>query len=199
MEWSFTFDKPGEWKYHDHQNPYLKGEVIVDPGASDGGDGGDSEASGFFASIGALLSNAYGAVLSALAPEGEEPVSADADEATASGADTGELSGEQFAEVRDLYMTLARDEDPKAALDLLRDESETDDALSRSCHAIVHEIGHAAYMKYGDFSEAMKYQDEICNSGYIHGIIESRFAESDDVFTDMKTLCDQYSLGSFLS
>jgi hypothetical protein len=22
-EWSFTFDKPGEWKHHDHQNPYL--------------------------------------------------------------------------------------------------------------------------------------------------------------------------------
>ena len=37
-QWSFTFDKLGEWKYHDHQNPYLKGEVLVreDPGASDG-------------------------------------------------------------------------------------------------------------------------------------------------------------------
>jgi plastocyanin len=37
-EWSFTFDKPGEWKYHDHQNPYLRGEILVreDPGASSG-------------------------------------------------------------------------------------------------------------------------------------------------------------------
>ena len=35
-EWSFTLDKPGEWKYHDHQNPYLRGEIVVleDPGAS---------------------------------------------------------------------------------------------------------------------------------------------------------------------
>ncbi|HEV8223906.1 MAG TPA: cupredoxin domain-containing protein, partial [Rubrobacteraceae bacterium] len=22
-EWSFTFDRPGEWGYHDHMNPYL--------------------------------------------------------------------------------------------------------------------------------------------------------------------------------
>ena len=63
----------------------------------------------------------------------------------------------------------------------------------------MHDIGHAAYEKYGDFGEAMKYQDEVCNSGYLHGIIESRFSESDDVFADMKTMCDQYRSGSYMS
>lgn len=38
----------------------------------------------------------------------------------------------------------------------------------------------------------MKYQDEVCNSGYLHGIIEARFSRSDDVFADMKTMCDPY-------
>ena len=47
--------------------------------------------------------------------------------------------------------------------------------LCASCHDLVHEVGREAYKKYGDFSEAMKYQDEVCNSGYLHGYIESRF------------------------
>jgi plastocyanin len=28
-EWSFTFDKAGVWKYHDHLFPHLRGEVEV--------------------------------------------------------------------------------------------------------------------------------------------------------------------------
>jgi plastocyanin len=27
--WSFTFDKPGTWKYHDHLHPELSGTIIV--------------------------------------------------------------------------------------------------------------------------------------------------------------------------
>ena len=28
--WSFRFDKPGEWKYHDHLAPYFTGKIIVE-------------------------------------------------------------------------------------------------------------------------------------------------------------------------
>lgn len=28
-EWSFMFDKVGTWKYHDHLNPEITGEIIV--------------------------------------------------------------------------------------------------------------------------------------------------------------------------
>jgi hypothetical protein len=209
-EWSFTFDKPGEWKYHDHQNPYLKGEIIVstEEGSGASSDDGDqaedrSKPDGFLASIKAFFLNAYNATISALLPQEQASASnedrAEQEEATSNDADTNELSKEEYEKIKLRYLALVRDEDPKAALDQLRDEIQTNDALSRSCHALVHEIGHEAYKKYEDFSEAMKYQDEICNSGYLHGVIESRFSESDDVFADMKTLCDEYPLGSFLS
>ena len=74
-----------------------------------------------------------------------------------------------------------------------------DGALLRSCHALVHEVGHEAYEKYGDFARAMAYQDEICNSGYLHGVIESHFWESDDVIVATRTVCDAYRLESFMS
>ena len=63
----------------------------------------------------------------------------------------------------------------------------------------MHEIGRAAYEKYGAFGEAMKYQDEICNAGYLHGVIESRLSRSTDVFADMKTMCEEYPPGRLLS
>ena len=75
---------------------------------------------------------------------------------------------------------------------------ETDEALLRSCHPLVHDIGHAAYEKYGDVAEAMKYQNEVCNSGYLHGIIERRFEESDDILADVNSMCDPYRRGSYL-
>jgi plastocyanin len=206
-EWSFTFDKPGDWKYHDHQNPYLKGEIVVreDSGApgDDGENGKEPKSGGFLASIQTFFLNAYRAIFSVSAAE-ESPDAAgedraESEEVTSDEEGAGELSHERYEEIKDNYLALVRDEDPGVALGQLRDEIETNDALARSCHDLVHEIGHEAYNKYGDFSEAMKYQDEICNSGYLHGIIESRFSESDDPFAIMQTMCDEYPQSSFLS
>lgn len=110
-----------------------------------------------------------------------------------------ELSREEYAKAKEEFLTLMNTHDPKFALTELRERVKKNNALLRSCHALVHEIGHAAYEKYGDFSAAVKYQDEICNSGYLHGIIETHFSKSSDVFTAMKTVCDPYPLGKYLS
>ena len=179
-EWGFAFDKPGKWAYHDHMNPYLEGEVVVRDE--------EPESAGLLSSVSSLFSNLYGSVLSAFAGE-EEPAP---DEAETNGPQ------ERVKKARGDLLALVRDEDPRAALVRLREEIEKDDALLRSCHPLVHDVGRAAYEKYGDFGEAMKYQDEVCNSGYLHGIIETRLSESDDVFADMKTMCDPYQQGSFL-
>ena len=192
-EWGFAFDRPGKWEYHDHMNPYLTGEVVVRrPAGPEGG--------GFFASIGAFFANAYEAAVSAFAGEKEESAKADEAETAGSSAEnSGELSEERYKEIEGELAALVKEENPRAALEKLRAEIRTDDALARSCHPLVHDVGHAAYEKYGDFGEAMKYQDEVCNSGYLHGIIESRFEESDDVFADMKTMCDPYPQGNYMS
>jgi plastocyanin len=196
-EWSFTFDRSGEWQYHDHMNPYLTGKVVVRPG----GDRAGSEG-GLFSSIGAFFANAYEVAVSAFAGEKEDAASAGGGEAEtqeSTGGGSGELSEGRYGEIEGELAALVREEDPRVALEKLRAEIKTDDALARSCHPLVHDVGHAAYEKYGDFGEAMKYQDEVCNSGYLHGIIESHFEQSDDVFADMKTMCDPYPQGSYMS
>lgn len=96
-------------------------------------------------------------------------------------------------------LDIAKTQDPKRALLGLREMIHTDPALLRSCHPLVHEIGRIAYEKYGDFGHAMTYRDEVCNSGYLHGVIEAYFSSSADVFAAMQAVCTPYPLGKFLS
>lgn len=110
-----------------------------------------------------------------------------------------ELSSEEYAVVKKEFLTLMGASNPKIVLAELRERIKTDATLLRSCHSLVHDIGHAAYEKYKDFGGAMKYQDEICNSGYLHGIIETHFSKSSDLFAEMQTVCEPYPLGKFSS
>ena len=171
-EWGFTFEKPVEWGYHDHMNPMLEGEIVV------------REEGGLLASLG----NLFAALLSAL-PSGEDE---------AEGKPPGGVD-QAREDPKEHYADLVRERDPRFALDQLEKDMEADEQLLRSCHPVVHEVGNAAYEKYGDFGKAMKYQDEVCNSGYVHGVIEERFARSDDVLADMKTMCDRYEPGGYLA
>jgi plastocyanin len=183
--WGATLDRPGTWKYHDHMNPTLTGEVAVKESEPPGG--------AFFSSIGAFFAGAYKATMVALL--GSETDSASG----ASGGEAGAPRDAPYEKKKDELVALMKRENPRVALDRLRTVIEKDDALSRSCHSLVHKIGREAYREYGDVGEAMKYRDEVCNSGYLHGIIETKFSESEDVFSDMKTMCDGYREGGFLS
>jgi hypothetical protein len=97
------------------------------------------------------------------------------------------------------FTEIINNQNPRIALEELRKQINSDNATLRSCHDLVHEIGHQAYKKYADFGEAMQYRDEICNSGYLHGVIEAHFATSTDVFKAMHTVCSPYPAGKFLS
>ncbi len=167
-------------------NPTLTGEVVVREAPG-----------GLFSSIGAFFAKAYRATVAVLAGSGGDD--SDAGSQEASGGVSEEAQDRLYEKKKDELVALMKRENPRVALDRLREEIETDDALSRSCHALVHEIGREAYKEYGDVGEAMKYRDEVCNSGYLHGIIETKFSESEDVFADMRTMCGEYRHGSFLS
>ncbi len=72
-EWSFTFDKPGTWKYHDHQGPNLKGEVVV------------RENGGLLASVQNFFLSAYNATAGIFGSEEGESASGEEDEQLSKG------------------------------------------------------------------------------------------------------------------
>lgn len=104
-----------------------------------------------------------------------------------------------YVEATDKLLELTRYKDPGITLKTLEDEIKHNSILLDSCHMVAHEIGHFAYEKYKNFSKVMQYQNNICNSGYLHGVIESHFLNSKNVFADMKTVCGSEHLGSLSS
>lgn len=104
-----------------------------------------------------------------------------------------------FADTRAMYLQIASEETPRVALEQLKRDSEQDALLAEHCHDITHEIGHAAFDRYGDFTEAMKFKIDMCNSGYVHGVIEKYFTKDVDIYSSLPTLCNEYADGSYLA
>ncbi len=93
--------------------------------------------------------------------------------------------------INDLFK-IVDEQDPTAALEELQHRMDTDPYVFKNCHAMAHEIGHAGYKKYNDFVKAMSYQLPTCSDGYLHGVIEARFAAVTDIYGEMKKVCLPY-------
>jgi hypothetical protein len=102
---------------------------------------------------------------------------------------------EHYDRIKGEYFDIVNKQSPAEALALVDQRIETDPWLMDHCHPLVHEIGHVAYKKYQNVDEAFKYQDSVCNSGYLHGVIEEYFANTTDVFAAMKTMCNGLDSG----
>lgn len=85
------------------------------------------------------------------------------------------------------------EKDPAAALAEMHIVVASDEAILAQCHSIGHSIGNTAMKKYKDVSTALRYSDEFCGSGYIHGVIETAIGNSTNLYDDLLTLCPKDS------
>lgn len=99
-----------------------------------------------------------------------------------------QLSEKEYKSLQKKLTQLVIDKSVRDAIEYLSLEMEKPE-VSNSCHGLVHEIGHMAYIKYGDFAKAVSYQDDICGSGYLHGVIEQHFRRTTDILTTLQTIC----------
>lgn len=106
------------------------------------------------------------------------------------------LEGQAYIDKRDYYIARIDTDGPRAALDELRVEMSTNEALLNNCHPLVHELGRAAYERYG-YNKAIAELDDVCNSGYIHGVIEQHFSSLDDISRDINSLCSEFLANTF--
>jgi hypothetical protein len=79
--------------------------------------------------------------------------------------------------------------DPGVALDDLEHITRVQPQVTRFCHPVAHDLGHAALKKYGSFSKAAAFRNDVCGSGYLHGIVEETLAQSPDPVAAVTTLC----------
>ena len=115
-EWSFTFDRPGEWGYHDHMNPYLTGEIVVRNTAGPGQGGLIASIEAFFANAYAIAASVFDGGKGALASAGEAETGGSAE------GTSGELSEERYRVIEAELTALVREENPRVALEKVRRE-----------------------------------------------------------------------------
>jgi hypothetical protein len=75
------------------------------------------------------------------------------------------------------------------ALRLLEVSIEHDNLLAKNCHGLAHDIGHKAYELHG--LQALNDSNDICGSGYYHGIIEEHFTTTQNILEDFTKVCDE--------
>ena len=168
--WSFVFEKVGRHDYHDHLWPHLGGTIIVEE----------------------VRKNIFTRIIDVFMKFFEK-FRKDSDEKLVTNLSDGNSTNEFYLKLKERYKNTTLDNDPKYAIRTLEEESLKDERVYALCHDILHEIGRTAYVKYGSFSGATKFQSDFCNSGYIHGVFETYFESVEDPLTGLKEQCLEYA------
>lgn len=185
--YEFTFNREGTFAFHDHLWPHLTGEIQVVQADTTVQQAQQHESEmpaekSFFQRARGFFSKIFANIRSLFAQE-DTPIVLNAPE----------TNTEFYEQSRKYYEQLVLEQDPKVALQTLQDNSAADDKVNAVCHDMLHVIGHAAYEKYGGFKEAIAYNSDFCNSGYIHGLFESYFELEDDSLNGVGELCSEYA------
>lgn len=112
-------------------------------------------------------------------------------------AQAATLPPDEYDELKKKYARIVKKKEAGDALRQFREDIQKDADISSVCHPLVHSIGHAAYEKYKNFGQAMWYQDDVCNNGYMHGVIELYFSQAEDITDAMFSVCESYADGSY--
>ena len=83
--------------------------------------------------------------------------------------------------------------DPGVALADLERITLKDPYVDGFCHPVAHEIGHAALAKYqGNFTKAVSFLNDVCGSGYLHGVVEEKLQQMPDAMAARTRFFDAF-------
>lgn len=71
------------------------------------------------------------------------------------------------------FQKVTTNESPTKAFNAMRTLSANSTFVRSQCHQLSHNVGHAAFKKYGTLAKAYTMGDNYCWSGYYHGVTES--------------------------
>jgi hypothetical protein len=76
------------------------------------------------------------------------------------------------------------------ALAELERRSRQDSRISAICHAVAHDLGHAALDRAGGrLAAALAVRSDVCGGGYVHGVVERMLATSPRPARELARVC----------
>lgn len=177
-DWSFKFDKSGNWRFHDHLYPDSTGVITVK---------GNSQApagKSFLSDISSRLKDLWMSVYFKFYPAELEK------KLNALNLENFEVDDAQIKEVIKF-----------AGIEKVRDKllSQSQSGSKFDCHQQAHKLGRMSYETLG--GKVFRNMDTTCHSGLIHGAMEAFLQEkgTKNLAADIKKLCDpaETSFGRF--
>lgn len=95
---------------------------------------------------------------------------------------------DQYLSLEKSIRTIAQDQDAPAAVAFLQDAIRKDPNIENFCHPLAHDIGQVTLGRMG-FERALRFEYDICGSGYIHGVVEQYMKGIPDFVAELHTLC----------
>jgi plastocyanin len=158
--YSFTFDQPGRWKFHDHEQPELGGTIIVEGTVA--ADNLPSPPPAAPPDVGTTLARLYFDSF----PQHLEALLAH----TSIFLLVGDDRVQDQARLRQLLAVAGAE----PVMEKVLQESEQGPEVL-DCHQEAHQIGRIVYELYG--GKALAHGDAACSSGFYHGAMEAFFAQ----------------------
>lgn len=172
--WTFKFDRAGEWKYHDHLIPKLKGSIKVI--------GDNSTNYSLWSRITSFLGLIFNNVKKNLPSKGPpEDLNAFVREQLSPCYQTDGRDGCYKKAARVLYDSLGLSK----TLKLLKENENYTEVYVR-CHEVTHYLSRFEYEKQKSIPEAYSQCDSTCHGGCYHGVLEAYLKESFDHAQDKK-------------
>lgn len=86
-----------------------------------------------------------------------------------------------------------------AALADLDAAIQADPATLGVCHAVAHDLGHAALARAGgDAAAVLNARNDVCGGGFLHGVVEAKLGSSGSIEQDILEVCSPDQDGSCL-
>lgn len=102
-----------------------------------------------------------------------------------------------YSETRDELLAVQRARGSAEALEELDVRSRTHAKLGGVCHAIAHDLGHAALqLAGGKPGKALTVRNDVCGGGFTHGVIEDALTTSKNPARDLLRICAPKQDGS---
>lgn len=111
--------------------------------------------------------------------------------------DESVLIGPQYKTVSDGLIETLNKQNPRVAIAQLESEMQKNPKVLASCHELLHVIGRASYRKYNSFTEAMLYRNDLCVSGYVHGVIEAFSWQNKNNSKKIMSVCNNTPQGKY--
>jgi hypothetical protein len=107
------------------------------------------------------------------------------------------LTHEEFESNKNKLIYILEKSGLDEAFTYTRSQIESNPSFARDCHPLLHTLGHASFKISLSFESAMENSDELCNSGYIHGLIEANFESASTIDEALTSSCNDYSVENF--